>query len=150
MSANLFAKAAMGQRDAQAALVQHAMALEMPLRERLTLAEAFARLAAEHGLLGDQLVLAGALYLRAADLADEDQERAIVLLDEVNAIYDFIAEEGGADEVVFLAHALTQAADLGDVFAALSLDRLVAKLSPAAASAVTQFLNQETASQAAE
>lgn len=150
MSADPFTRAALGQREAQAAFVGLCMGLGTPLRERLAAAEVFARLAAEHGIIDDLIVLAGVLTSRAADLMADDPARATHLLDEVSLIFDAIAEEGGSDELVFVANLLSAAADSGDMFAALSLDRLVAKLSPTVAAAITQCINRETAAQAAE
>ena len=147
LEGRLLAHAAMGQRDAQAALVAICIGkASIPEAERLALAEPFARLAASHGRYDDALILAGLLVNRAASL--DDEERAANLRDEVTGIFDAVAEDCPADELAYLTQALIEAADAGDEHSAFWLNRLIDRLPPKVATDLNAFLNAETATQA--
>lgn len=137
----LLREAALGRREAQGALASACLFMpEVPITERVVMAEPFARLAAEHGEPDDLLILAGVLHLRASHLAKTDEVRAARLFTEVGDILDHVADCGEA--LPILAVVLNSMCNDGDEDAAIRLNRLMERLTPAEAVAVNVATRQ--------
>lgn len=139
--------AARGDRAAQSAMVGVCLANQLhgiPTSEFSAAAEAFARLASSHGQAEDQLVLAGVLYLRAHCAAQRgDLALQAAYLFEASAIFDATSEWSDGEAVQFLAGMLTGLADQGVEDAAVRLNELMGKLSPAQAAAIRSTVTQQ-------
>lgn len=135
--------AAKGDRDAQAQLVIRCI-LKEPLApfEALSLAEPFARMAAEHGHVDDRLMLAAVLRIRARHLCIiGDPERAGSLLSYSRSLCDDLTGARLCPAVEYLAAILTTDSDQGDANADTLLSRLMSSLSASDADQLRQLVN---------
>lgn len=129
--------AAHGDRDCLSAVAQMcvaSIARDTPETEALCFAEAYARLAAQHGQSSDLLLLAGVLYYRANELHRRgDAKRADSYLAEADALRDHVTDLMQSDGLQFLIGALWAIADTGDLTAECRLNELIGAMAPSEA-----------------
>jgi hypothetical protein len=144
IEAELLRLASTGDRSAQAALRDCCAMLQyegVSPFESACIAEAFARLAAQHGGQDDDAWLAAILRFRSVHVAQlGDYGRAFALAAQSEAICDKYSTLDLTPGVEFLAGVLTGLADAGDEVAADRLNKIAAALSPAAAQALSAQL----------
>lgn len=133
--ADLIALAAVGDIEAQSALVDAALLTAqrgVPVAEALCGAELIARMAASHGKVSDRMKLAGVLLLRAASLEQNgDEARRDVFHGEAVDVLDALASEGVAAAGAALLTILNGMADDGSEPAGTLLNSVVDRLGPA-------------------
>jgi hypothetical protein len=113
-----------------------------PVFEAYMLAEPLARLAAARGDSDDKMRLAGLLRIRARHVAElGDEERAIELLSQSEAICDAFNDLPLSEGVEFLAGVLTVQADAANEAAADRLNKLMQALSAGDADQLRRTIN---------
>lgn len=151
----IFTCAARGDRESLAIIRDGLIAAggpdcDVPRHELAIAAEVMARLTAEHGQWHDRLCLAAILLGRAADarsvsadesLAIEAREcalgRALAFQEEAARIFDDICASDDGEAIAVLVALTSHLAEQGDEDAALTVDQLVANLSPSMAAEVS-------------
>lgn len=134
----LLAQAARGDQPSFAALALISLDLEhVPIVERLTCAEAFARLAAQQGGADDWLLLASILFARVHECKKAGDTRLETFATEALSILEGLMDGGLHDGAHILAVALSTLADQGDEMAAVKLNSLMDRLNPTDAAALS-------------